>query len=257
MSFLKIKKNRSYHSRFQLKWRRRREGKTDYFARKRLICQDKRKYNSPKYRIVVRITKKNIICQFAQSLLEGDHILTSGYSNKIGQQLEFFCGPTAFHIAYFCGIYLANRILAKKGLKILKNACNSEKFSKSIFAILDIGLTRATTGHRVFAAMKGALDGGITIPFNEKRFPGYNSKDGFNPENFIYRAMGLHVHDYVTKLKEEDEEKYRIEFGVRIKKSENNLYIQNTPDIKNIQDQINKIMLRNYKDYYENITKKS
>lgn len=31
-------------------------------------------------------------------------------------------------------------------------------------AFLDIGLTRTTTGNRVFAAMKGALDGGIDIP---------------------------------------------------------------------------------------------
>lgn len=31
-------------------------------------------------------------------------------------------------------------------------------------AFLDVGLTRTTTGNRVFAAMKGALDGGIEIP---------------------------------------------------------------------------------------------
>lgn len=30
------------------------EGKTDYRARNRLINQDKNKYNTPKYRIVVR-----------------------------------------------------------------------------------------------------------------------------------------------------------------------------------------------------------
>ena len=29
---------------------------------------------------------------------------------------------------------------------------------------LDVGLTRTTTGNRVFAAMKGALDGGLDIP---------------------------------------------------------------------------------------------
>ena len=34
----------------QVKFRRRREGKTDYFARKRLVIQDKNKYNTPKYR---------------------------------------------------------------------------------------------------------------------------------------------------------------------------------------------------------------
>ena len=31
-------------------------------------------------------------------------------------------------------------------------------------AFLDVGLTRTTTGNRVFAAMKGALDGGLDIP---------------------------------------------------------------------------------------------
>jgi len=33
------------------------EGKTDYYARKRLITQDKTKYNSPKYRLVVRFVR--------------------------------------------------------------------------------------------------------------------------------------------------------------------------------------------------------
>ena len=40
-----------FHSHvLQVKFRRRREGKTDYFARKRLVVQDKNKYNTPKYR---------------------------------------------------------------------------------------------------------------------------------------------------------------------------------------------------------------
>ena len=39
------------------------EGKTDYFARKRLVTQDKNKYNTPKYRFVVRFTNKDITCQ--------------------------------------------------------------------------------------------------------------------------------------------------------------------------------------------------
>ncbi|GFP82601.1 60S ribosomal protein l5, partial [Phtheirospermum japonicum] len=40
--------------RFQVKFKRRRAGKTDYRARIRLINQDKNKYNTPKYRFVVR-----------------------------------------------------------------------------------------------------------------------------------------------------------------------------------------------------------
>ena len=50
MPFVKIVKNKAYFKRFQVKFRRRREGKTDYFARKRLVVQDKNKYNTPKYR---------------------------------------------------------------------------------------------------------------------------------------------------------------------------------------------------------------
>lgn len=39
------------------------EGKTDYRARKRLVTQDKNKYNTPKYRLVVRFTNTDIACQ--------------------------------------------------------------------------------------------------------------------------------------------------------------------------------------------------
>jgi len=39
------------------------EGKTDYFARKRLVIQDKNKYNTPKYRMIVRSSNRDIICQ--------------------------------------------------------------------------------------------------------------------------------------------------------------------------------------------------
>jgi hypothetical protein len=39
---------------------------------------------------------------------------------------------------------------------------------------LDVGIRVTTTGARIFGAMKGATDGGLDIPHNEKRFPGYN-----------------------------------------------------------------------------------
>lgn len=44
------------------------EGKTDYYARKRLVIQDKNKYNTPKYRMVVRFTNKDIICQVKRKI---------------------------------------------------------------------------------------------------------------------------------------------------------------------------------------------
>lgn len=39
------------------------EGKTDFFARKRLVVQDKNKYNTPKYRMIVRFSNRDIVCQ--------------------------------------------------------------------------------------------------------------------------------------------------------------------------------------------------
>lgn len=61
--FVKVVKNKAYFKRFQVKFKRRREGKTDYYARKRLIVQDKNKYNTPKYRMVVRFSNKDITAQ--------------------------------------------------------------------------------------------------------------------------------------------------------------------------------------------------
>lgn len=45
------------------------EGKTDYYARKRLVTQDKNKYNTPKYRFVVRFTNKDIVCQVGKIIM--------------------------------------------------------------------------------------------------------------------------------------------------------------------------------------------
>jgi len=61
--FVKVVKNKQYFKRFQVKFKRRREGKTDYYARLRLTIQDKNKYNTPKYRLIVRFSNKDITCQ--------------------------------------------------------------------------------------------------------------------------------------------------------------------------------------------------
>jgi len=45
MAFVKVLKSNTYCSRYQTKYRRRREGKTDYAARRRLCFQDKNKYD--------------------------------------------------------------------------------------------------------------------------------------------------------------------------------------------------------------------
>merc|ERR1712072_521721 len=85
-------------------------------------------------------------------------------------------------------------------------------------ACLDVGLARTSTGAKVFAALKGAVDGGLDIPHSEKRFPGYDS-EGKSLNADVHRAhiFGQHVADYMRSLSEEDEEAYKKQFSRYIK----------------------------------------
>lgn len=228
MGFVKVVKNKAYFKRYQVKFKRRREGKTDYFARKRLIVQDKNKYNTPKYRMIVRCTNKDIICQIAYAKIEGDVIICAAYSHEL-PRYGVKVGLTNYAAAYCTGLLLARRILQKFGLDSLYQGTeevDGEEFmvesidgDKGAFrAYLDTGLARTTTGARIFGAMKGAADGGIEIPHSVKRFPGYDadSKE-FNAEVHRGHIFGKHVADYMTMLSQDDDEAYKKQFSQYIK----------------------------------------
>lgn len=84
--------------------------------------------------------------------------------------------------------------------------------------VLDIGLNRSTTGAKIFGAMKGALDGGLNIPHDPKRFVG-NDKESkeYKPEVHREHIFGVHVAKYMKKLSEEDEAAYKKQFSQFIK----------------------------------------
>jgi large subunit ribosomal protein L5e len=106
-------------------------------------------------------------------------------------------------------------------------AKNEIKERRPFKAILDVGLIRTTTGNRTFGALKGAVDGGIYIPHNNKRFPGFHNvkaqavtgKKGkvvekgkkqttFNPKEHRDHIFGQHVQTYMDLLKKDKKEKY-------------------------------------------------
>lgn len=224
MPFVKLVKNSAYFKRYQVKYRRRREGKTDYFARKRLVTQAKNKYNSPKYRLVVRFTNTDIICQLVYAKLQGDVVMCAAYSHEL-PKYGVKAGLTNWAAAYCTGLLLARRVLTKLGLADKYEGTEEVNGEFSLVeangdgprpfkCFLDVGLRRTTTGARVFAAMKGASDGGILIPHSESRFPGYdNESKALEAEvlrNYIY---GGHVSDYMKQLQEEDDDKYKRQFG--------------------------------------------
>ncbi|RXG51140.1 60S ribosomal protein L5 [Armadillidium vulgare] len=83
---------------------------------------------------------------------------------------------------------------------------------------LDVGLARTSTGAKVFAVMKGAVDGGLDIPHSEKRFPGYDKESKeFNAEVLRGHIFGQHVANYMKELMEDDEEAYKKQFSQYIK----------------------------------------
>ncbi|WCJ37288.1 60S ribosomal protein L5 [Euphorbia peplus] len=229
MVFVKSEKSRAYYKRFQVKYRRRRAGKTDYRARIRLINQDKNKYNTPKYRFVVRFTNKDVIAQVIHSRIIGDIVLASAYAHELPHYgLEV--GLTNYAAAYCTGLLLARRVL--KMLEMDEEyegnvEATGEDYSvepadsrRPFRALLDVGLVRTTTGNRVFGALKGALDGGLDIPHSEKRFAGF-SKDGKQLDADVHRKYiyGGHVASYMKMLIEDEPEKYQTHFSEYIKRS--------------------------------------
>ncbi|RDA87890.1 hypothetical protein CP532_1714 [Ophiocordyceps camponoti-leonardi (nom. inval.)] len=222
----KLVKNSAYYSRFQTKYKRRRQGKTDYYARKRLITQAKNKYNSPKHRLVVRFTNKDIIMQIVTSEINGDKILVSAYSHEL-KAYGIKHGLTNWAAAYATGLLIARRVLSKLGLDkhftgveepdgefTLTEAAETDDGERRPFkAFLDVGLARTSTGARIFGAMKGASDGGILIPHSEKRFPGYDMETKeLDAETLRKYIFGGHVAEYMETLADDDEERYQGQF---------------------------------------------
>jgi large subunit ribosomal protein L5e len=81
-------------------------------------------------------------------------------------------------------------------------------------AFLDVGLKRTSTGSKVFAALKGASDGGIFIPHSENRFPGYDTESkSLNSETLRKYIYGGHVADYMRLLQDEDDDKFKRQFS--------------------------------------------
>ncbi|VDO21756.1 unnamed protein product [Heligmosomoides polygyrus] len=223
MGLVKVVKNKAYFKRYQVKLKRRRQGKTDYYARKRLTVQDKNKYNTPKYRLIVRFTNKDVIAQIAYSKIEGDVIVASAYSHEL-PAYGIKVGLTNYAAGYATGLLLARRHL--KNLQLDQTFKGQEEVNGEFYtveeeggrnpfkAVLDVGLARTTTGCKVFAVMKGVADGGIDVPHSENRFFGYDSESKkYDAEAHRDRIFGKHVAEYMRNLKEEDEDAYKRQFS--------------------------------------------
>ncbi len=164
-----------------VEYRRKREGKTDYRNRVRLLQN-----NKP--RVIIRVSLKNIMVQIAEYKEEGDNILASADSKEIEKKFGWKAGRSNIPAAYLTG-YLLGKKAVKAGVKE---------------AILDIGLEKSVKKGKIYSALKGILDGGLKVPCSEKVFPSEDS------------IKGIHIANYAKKLSQEG--KYEKVFSDYVKK---------------------------------------
>lgn len=232
MAFVKVLKNVAFFKRFQVKRRRRREGKTDFKARTKMIRQDKNKYNTRKYRLIVRMSNQAITCQVAYATILGDKIVAAATSKELSKY-GVVAGYKNYAAAYCTGLLVARRALKAFGLDETikgKEEVDGEEFhiededneQRPFKCILDVGVRRTCVGARMWGALKGAADGGLHVPHNTKNFPGYKPPEGegegeYDAEAHKDRIFGGHVKEYMEMLSEEDPTKYEAHFAKYIK----------------------------------------
>ncbi len=145
--------------------RRRRENKTDYLNRLKLL-------KSGKPRIVFRKTNRYIISQYITSKEAQDKVEIETNSRELLAKTwpkEFAGSLKSIPASYLTGF-----LMAKKILKAKKEP-----------PIVDFGMIKTLHKTKVFAFIKGLIDAGLKIPCKEEAFPEKERIEGANlKENF-------------------------------------------------------------------------
>lgn len=130
---------------YKVPLRRRREGRTNYKKRLGLI-------KSGKTRMVVRRSNRYVTVQFINFDPAGDKTLLSVSGQKMNKLFNWPAKRNTW-TAYLTGLYAGKEALGK-GVKEF---------------ILDTGMYTTSKGNIVFAAMKGAVDAGLSAGLSEEK----------------------------------------------------------------------------------------
>lgn len=157
--------------------RRRRENRTDYKTRRILL-----KAGIP--RIVVRRTNKYFILQVVESreaqdkvtfTITSKELLKNGWDVKMGGSLK------SIPAGYLTGLLLAKKLKSGK-------------------YIIDLGMARTIRNSRVFAVVKGLVDGGLDVAASEKIFQSEERLNGEHLKSELKNVIAK-VRENVTSLK--------------------------------------------------------
>lgn len=162
---------------YRVQLRRRREGKTDYQARKAMVI-------SRRPRLVARPSLKNVTAQIIIAKPQGDQVLAAANSRELVKKYGWKAATGNIPAAYLTGLLC--------GLKAKAAGVDS--------AILDIGMVIPTKGSKVFAILHGVLDAGVEVPHGDEKIV---------PD----RAKGDHIALYAKSLSGEDHGLYAAKFS--------------------------------------------
>lgn len=162
---------------YRVQLRRRREGKTDYQARKAMVI-------SRRPRLVTRPSIKNVTAQIIIAKPQGDQVLAAANSRELVKKYGWKASTGNIPASYLTGLLC--------GLKAKAAGIES--------AILDIGMVIPTKGSKVFAILHGVIDAGVEVPHGEEKIV---------PD----RAKGDHIALYAKSLSGEDHELYAAKFS--------------------------------------------
>ena len=146
--------------------RRKREGRTDY--RKRLFLLKGRKS-----RVVIRKSLNSVLVQLVQYQAIGDKVLATISSTILSEH------GWKYKKNNLPACYLTGLLMAKKAKELgVKEA------------IADIGLQPSVKGNKLYAVVKGLLDGGLQVPSSKEVLPSMD------------RISGKHIQQYYSQQKE-------------------------------------------------------
>jgi large subunit ribosomal protein L18 len=151
--------------RYKVAFRRRRECRTDYYVRRKLLT-------SREARAVVRRSNKNTNVQFVEFGMEGDRIIMSA-STKDLVKMGWENSCSSIPAAYLLG-YLAGKRAIKAGIE---------------YAVLDIGMQNPKRGGVLFAVVKGMVDAGLEVPVSEDVLPTEDRLYGKHIDDAIEAAV--------------------------------------------------------------------
>ena len=158
--------------RYKVPMRRRREARTNYHQRLRLL-------KSGKPRLVARKSNRHIRAQLILTGPQGDETIASATSEDLAEY--GWEAPTGnLPAAYLTGL-LAGKRAVESDLEE---------------AVLDIGLNTATPGNKVFAVQEGVIDAGLEVPHNDEVFAEWERTRGEHIAEYAESQDGLYAGDF-------------------------------------------------------------